>query len=57
VVTRGESRNQEESAVTPNTDSAAVGGGQEGYTAQTLSTQKKKMVRNRKRESCQLEAR
>lgn len=41
---------------TPNTDSPRAGGGR-GDTAQILSSQKKKkMARNRNRESCQLEA-
>lgn len=41
----------------PNTDSPLAGGGQKGDMAQILSSQKKKkMARNRKRESCQLEA-
>jgi len=53
----GGSRSKEGSAGTPNTDSPLAGGGQEGDTAQILSSQKKKkMARNRKRESCQLEA-
>lgn len=44
-------------AGTPNTDSPLAGCGQEGDSAQILSSQKKKkMARNRKRESCQLEA-
>lgn len=48
---------KEGSAGTPNTDSPLAGGGQEGDIAQILSSQKKKkMARNRKRESCQLEA-
>lgn len=51
------SRSKEGSAGTPNTDSPLAGGRQEGDTAQILSSQKKKkMARNRKRESCQLEA-
>ena len=54
---RGGSRSKEGSAGTPNTDFPLAGGGQEGDTAQILSSQKKKkMARNRKRESCQLEA-
>lgn len=41
----------------PNTDSPLARGGQGGDAAQILSSQKKKkMARNRKRESCQLEA-
>lgn len=53
----GGSRSKEGSAGTPNTDSPLAGGGQEGDIAQILSSQKKKkMARNRKRESCQLEA-
>lgn len=51
------SRSKEGSAGTPNTDSPLDGGGQEEDIAQILSSQKKKkMARNRKRESCQLEA-
>lgn len=54
---RERSRSKEGSAGTPNTDSLLAGGGQKGDTAQILSSQKKKkMARNRKRESCQLEA-
>lgn len=53
----GGSRSKEGSAGTPNTDSSVAGGGQKGDTAQILSSQKKKkMARNRKRESCQLGA-
>lgn len=54
---RGGSGSKEGSAGTPNTDFPLAGGGQEGDTAQILSSQKKKKTaRNRKRESCQLEA-
>lgn len=50
-------RSKEGPAGTPNTDSPLAGGGQKGDKAQILSSQKKKkMARNRKRESCQLEA-
>lgn len=53
----GGPRSEEGSAGTPNTDSPLAGGGQKGDMAQILSSQKKKkMARNRKRESCQLEA-
>ena len=51
----GLSRSKEGSARTPNTDSPLANDRQEGDTAQILSNQNKKMVRNRKRESCQLE--
>ena len=51
------SRSKEGSAGTPNTDSPLADGRQEGDTAQILSSQKKKKTaRNRKRESCRLEA-
>lgn len=54
---RGCSKSKEGPAGTPNTDSPLARGGQGGDIAQILSSQKKKkMARNRKRESCQLEA-
>lgn len=53
----GVPRGEEGSAGTLNTDSPLARGGQEVNIAQILSSQKKKkMARNRKRESCQLEA-
>lgn len=53
----GGSGSKERSAGTLNTDSSLARGGQKEDTAQILSSQKKKkMARNRKRESCQLEA-
>lgn len=54
---RGWSESKEGPAGAPNTDSPLAGSGQGGDAAQILSSQKKKkMARNRNKESCQLEA-